>query len=173
MAEGVDHPKAFLDPGGWQTRGRQQRAVFRIDVAPGDAKRAGAPGQVDSIGCVAAVTRGDRYGGALPVKVRVFSGRWANANLVDQGVDDGIGDFRVTRMNPAKAVIGHAGRGEVGRAMRHADQVGRVQRAAQLGEARARDSDAVDLRRGNVAVARGIRRRLGEGVVGDGRRAPA
>ena len=66
---------------------------------------------------------------------------------------------------PRKAAVGGAGGGEIGRAVRHVDQIGRVQRPAQRGHAGPRDGDALDLFRRDVALARGIGGGLGQRVI--------
>ena len=96
----MNQREAGFDPVAGQSGGRHQGAVFRIDVGPGDTQRAGAARHIDRVGKRTTIARKDRDRCALAVAAGIRLRRRANADLVDQRMDDRIGDFRVTGMYP-------------------------------------------------------------------------
>src|SRR5262249_41639837 len=76
-----------------------------------------------------------------------------------------IGDLLRTRMLPAEAPVPGSGGSEVGRAVRHVDQIFGMQ-WRELTEAGARDNDRRNCLGRYVSLARCVRCGLSNGVVG-------
>ena len=109
--------------------------------------RPGALGREHRAGEAAAVAGADRDGRALAVAFGVLGRRRADPDLVDQARGSpGRRSCPGSACSQEKCAVGGAGGDEIGRAVRHVDQVGRVQRAAQRGHAGARHGDALDRR---------------------------
>src|SRR5207249_4823966 len=83
-----------------------------------------------------------------------------------QPMDYRVAELRRPGMRPAELAVGGAGGGEISRAVRHVDQVLRVQRSGQPRHAGARDGNALDLVGGDITVACRVGRRFRKRVVG-------
>ena len=75
-------------------------------------------------------------------------------------MNDRVGDFRGGRVHPREVAIGRPGRKEIGGAVRHADQIGRVQRPRERRETGTRYRNTLDRFRRDVCFFRRIGRRL-------------
>src|SRR5215472_720788 len=162
----MDDCKARLDLPSEDTCLRHQGPVFGIDIVPGDTadrrslwyKYGGRAGP--------AVRCSYRYCSALPVAPDVV-GRWGSQpDFVDQLMDNRVADFIGCRVDPREIPIDGACSEEVGRAVRHFDQVARVPWPGERREAGSRHRDTRDRPRCDVCRFCCVGGGLGEGVVG-------
>ena len=74
------------------------------------------------------------HGRTLLVLLNVLGGRCANADHLDELMDDGIRDFGLARMQPGESVDGHSGGQKVSGTVRHIDEVGGMHGTGKLGD---------------------------------------
>ena len=101
-AEIVNEAEHRLDAVRLQSRRRHEGAEFRVDSGPVDAQNARACRRVDRVRDAAAVARADRDRRALAIAPGIFGRLRADPYLVDQSVNDRIGDFLGAGMLPGK-----------------------------------------------------------------------
>jgi hypothetical protein len=93
LAKVVDDLQARFDLPLAQLRLWHQRAVLGVDVGPVNAAPACSLRRVDGVRKDSAVPGANGHGGALFVTLDVFGRRYADSDLVDELLDNRIGDF--------------------------------------------------------------------------------
>src|SRR5437016_8871716 len=166
IAKIVNDRETRLDLLFGDTRKGHQGAVLGVDIVPGDP--AGCCSLwLEYRACAgAAVYCSYRYRSALPVARDVVGWRDPHPDLVDQLMDHRVADLLGCRVNPREVTIGCPCSEEVGGAVRHVDQIGRVQWPAKRREAGTRYRDALDRFRQDICFSGRIGSSLGESVVG-------
>src|SRR5215472_866234 len=132
--EVVDDFEARLDAPIGQSRMRHQGAIFSIDVVPGDAPYPRPLWRIDRARRGPAIHRTNGHGCPLPITLDILGRRGADADFVNQPMDHRISNLFLCCMGPRQTVICGAGGQEIGRTMRHSDQIRRMERAGERGD---------------------------------------
>src|SRR5689334_20085844 len=162
----ADDGEASLDLLFGKPRPRDEGPVLAVDIVPPDPAGRRSLWLEYGARAGAAVRCPYRYRSALPVARNVVGGWDPDPDLVDQPVDDRVSDLLGRSMDPREVAVGRPGSEEVGRAVGHTDQIGRVQWPGERREIGARHGDALDRFRQDIPFFCRKGGSLGEGVIG-------